>query len=125
MPAVDIPVMRGDEATFVTMDLPTDDLEANWHEYLSCNGYLRHEGELLKIRGHLLTPRDRYPAPPAWAGLTIVDDGYIRIVATMEGIAVLVADDDDLSLDDDRHPPAADLTWADAIAAMQRIGARP
>jgi hypothetical protein len=121
-PSVDIPVMRGDEATYITLDAASDDPFIVWGAVLASSGYIMVDKERMAIRTHLLVPRERYPEPPKWDGRTVIEETEShRVVATADGIGVAVADAEygDLSEEDDFTIP-----WADVIAAMRKIGVK-
>lgn len=120
---VDIPVMRGDEAISVTLESDTDDPAEIYRRAIFSDGCVTLAGVTMPIRTHLLRPRDRYPEPPAWDGMPIHDDGYLRIVAKTDGIAIAIAvvdEDGCFTADEDL---GVDVSWADLLAAMRKIGA--
>jgi hypothetical protein len=126
-PSVDIPVMRGDEATYITLDAESDDPFIVWGAVLASSGYITVGAERMAIRTHLLVPRERYPEPPKWDGWEDqqvpidVDTGACKVNAAPNGLVIYVTDEYDYVLGDE---PDATIPWADVIAAMRKIGVK-
>ena len=127
MKTVDIPIMRGNEATYVTInvtDSATD--EDVYRRVLMAGSYMTIGTEIVQIRMHLLTPRSRYPTPPAWDGWTdhqviVADEFAARVAASQNGLSIWVTDEYGYEPGDE---PDATIPWTDVIAAAQKIGVK-
>ena len=127
-PSIDIPVMRGDEATYITITAADGITEDDVFLQVRVAGNtVTIDNEVVAIRTHLLIPRSRYPAPLSWDGWKDqqvpidVDTGACKVNAAPNGLSIWVTDEYDYEPGDE---PDAAIPWADVIAAMRKIGVK-
>lgn len=124
-PSVELPVIRGGECGYITIEAVSDDPFLVWWAVRANSGYIKVDNELMAIREHLLVPRERYPEPLSWDGWKDqqvpidVDTGACKVNAAPNGLVIHVTDEYDYRPGDE---PDATIPWADVITAMRKIG---